>query len=615
MNYPIWDLPAPGLLIAAIAILHVFISHFAVGGGLFLVVAESRARAAGDSAMLAFLKDLTRFFVLLTLVLGAITGVGIWFTIALVHPQATSALLHIFVWGWAIEWTMFLTEIAAALVYHYGWERLPARAHLAVGWIYFAAAWGSLAVIDGILSFMLTAGDWPQTRSLLDAFFNPGYLPTVVLRTAVAACLAGLYTLLAGSFVRDPELKGRIARHAGFAWVIPGAAIAALSLVWYLAVLQGAGVPVAEALGAKGTGTGALLSAALSLTPRGGQPLAQNALFATLVGSCALVALTLALVALRARRYRPAEAALLMLAGFVVMGGGEWGREALRKPWVIDRYLFTNGVRLPMPPGAPAPPSALGMDPFTPEALDASGVLAATPWTRMPQGVRPDRTADATSAAGASAELEAAAGAEVFRLLCASCHTPDGYLAIRPLVAGKPAAALDRIVRALARPVNASGEPTGWNDPDLRLSTWLGRRMPPFTGTEAERRALCLHLARLGGDATTGLEVATPPRPEATVEISLPASSPSVPAPAAESPVSAPAPDPRGPALFEEQCAMCHGGGSDWPMKPRVRGKSGAELFTLLARLPELNEAMPAFEGTEEERRALADHLERIGKE
>ncbi len=33
MNYPPWSLPAPGLLIAAVAIVHVFISPFAVGGG------------------------------------------------------------------------------------------------------------------------------------------------------------------------------------------------------------------------------------------------------------------------------------------------------------------------------------------------------------------------------------------------------------------------------------------------------------------------------------------------------------------------------------------------------------------------------------------------------
>ena len=33
-------------------------------------------------------------------------------------------------------------------------------------------------------------------------------------------------------------------------------------------------------------------------------------------------------------------------------------------------------------------------------------------------------------------------GEEVFMLLCRSCHTVDGYLAIRPLVEGKSASAL-----------------------------------------------------------------------------------------------------------------------------------------------------------------------------
>jgi cytochrome bd-type quinol oxidase subunit 1 len=200
MNYPVWELPAPGLLIAAVAILHVFISHFAVGGGLFLVLAETKARRERDDAFLWFVRVLSRGFVLLTLVLGALTGVGIWFTIALVQPQATSALVTTFVWAWAIEWVFFATEIAAAMVYYYGWDRLDARTHLAVGWIYFASAWGSLAVIAGILAFMLTSGEWVRTRGFADGFFNPTYLPMVALRTAVAVGLAGLYVLFAASF-------------------------------------------------------------------------------------------------------------------------------------------------------------------------------------------------------------------------------------------------------------------------------------------------------------------------------------------------------------------------------------------------------------------------------
>jgi site-specific recombinase len=42
MNYPAWELNAAGggLLIAVMAVIHVYIAHFAVGGGLLLVLTE-----------------------------------------------------------------------------------------------------------------------------------------------------------------------------------------------------------------------------------------------------------------------------------------------------------------------------------------------------------------------------------------------------------------------------------------------------------------------------------------------------------------------------------------------------------------------------------------------
>src|SRR5512133_545086 len=188
MNFPVWDVPRVGgsLLIAAIAILHVFVAHFAVGGGLFLVWTERRAYRTNDQRLLQYVRAHSRFFVLLVLVFGAVSGVGVWWIIALISPSATSVLIHSFVWAWASEWVFFFVEIAAAFVYYYGWDRLDRRTHLAVGWIYFAAAWLSLFVINGILTFMLTPGRWLATRSLADGFFNPTMLPSLVLRTAAA---------------------------------------------------------------------------------------------------------------------------------------------------------------------------------------------------------------------------------------------------------------------------------------------------------------------------------------------------------------------------------------------------------------------------------------------
>jgi mono/diheme cytochrome c family protein len=572
MNYPIWGLPSPGLLIAVVAIVHVFVSHFAVGGGLFLVVAEGKARREGDSAFIGFLRGLSRAFILLTLVLGAITGVGIWFTIGLVHPQATSALVTTFVWAWAIEWTLFAVEIAAAIVYYYGWDRLDPGTHVRVGWVYFASAWASLAVIAGILAFMLTSGEWIQTRSFADAFFNPTWLPVVALRTSVAVGLAGLYVLFAASFLEDAGLKARIALWAATRWIAPAAALVPLTLLWFLSAASFAGVAVAETLGARSAGAAALLLAVFQ-AGGAGHPVVRAAARLAVVGAVVLVLGALALAALRARRYGRLEAALLMLLGLASMGGSEWVREGLRKPWVIDRYMLVNAVRLPAPAGA----GPVAPDPFTVEALRRNGVLPTARFASVPAGYRPGDPTFAALPPAARASLEAEAGREVFRLECSMCHTQGAQLGIRRLVQGRSVAAITAVLDAQAAPVGADGRPTSWTDPHLRLATWLGRRMPPFAGTEAEKRALAIHLARLGGDALAGVAQTS----AASV----------------------------GMQVFEQHCSPCHGPEAAWPITQRLRGRSASDFYDLIGRLPQVREEMPPFSGDEDERRALAQYL------
>jgi hypothetical protein len=58
MNFPVWDVAfGAGLLIALVAIPHVFVSHYAVGDGLFLVLTERKARRNNDAALLNWLKS------------------------------------------------------------------------------------------------------------------------------------------------------------------------------------------------------------------------------------------------------------------------------------------------------------------------------------------------------------------------------------------------------------------------------------------------------------------------------------------------------------------------------------------------------------------------------
>ena len=139
MHYPWWYVPyltAPMLI--------------AVGGGgpRAGVALRGRRRAvpggrdrltptrSKNRDYLAYLRRHARFFVLLTVVFGAITGVGIWWTIGLASPLATEVLIRTFVFGWATEWVFFVVEIISAFIFLYYWGRLPEKTHVVIGWIY-----------------------------------------------------------------------------------------------------------------------------------------------------------------------------------------------------------------------------------------------------------------------------------------------------------------------------------------------------------------------------------------------------------------------------------------------------------------------------------------------
>lgn len=374
MNYPVWDLPfAHGLLIAIIATLHVYVAHFAVGGGLYLVVVEHLARKRNDEALLGILQRHSRFFLLLTLVFGAMTGVGIWFTIGLINPAGTSALIRAFVWGWAIEWTFFVTEIAAAMVYYYGWKRLSPGKHLAVGWIYFIMAWLSMVVINGIISFQLTPGAWLETRNFWDGFFNPTYWSSLFARTFYAIALGGLFALWTASRSggRDDRTERlQLVRFSG-AWALIGVVLTAVGTWWWwndvpadIRALTQGDLPITSAV----TQWTPLLTGLLALL--------------VIAGPLALPRLV----------NRPV-AFVILLAGLAAMGSAEWAREGIRKPWVIYEYIYSNGVL------------ATEVD-----ALREAGIVANGVW------IEP-----------ALADDRIAHGKQIFRAACQNCHAETGY--------------------------------------------------------------------------------------------------------------------------------------------------------------------------------------------
>lgn len=245
MNYPFWVVPiiGSGWVIGIVAIIHILISHFAVGGGFYLVLAERRAIKLGRNDWLEYIKKHSRFFLLLTVVAGAMTGVGIWFSIGLANPEATSSLIHNFVLGWAAEWTFFLVEIAAILVYYQTWNKVSQKVHMTIGWIYAIAAWLSLFIINGILTFMLypgkawlaTAETGREASAFWAAFFNPGYFPSLVFRTLICLSLAGIFALITASRLdskKQGALKEDVVRWSA-KWLMPSFLLLPFAAVWY----------------------------------------------------------------------------------------------------------------------------------------------------------------------------------------------------------------------------------------------------------------------------------------------------------------------------------------------------------------------------------------------
>lgn len=370
MEYPVWQLQAlgGGFWIALIATTHVFVSHFAVGGGLFLVLTEARARREKSEHLLEFVRRHTWFFLLLTMVFGGISGVGIWFTISVLAPAATSSLIHIFVWGWATEWVFFIGEIVALLIYHYTFTRMNPRDHMIVGWMYFLFAWLSLFVINGVIGFMLTPGAWLATENFWDGFFNPTFWSSLVFRSLLAFMLAGLFGFLTALRIPDEATK-TLAMRMCATWAMVSLPLMLGAGWWYLDVLP----PDVYAF---------ITQKSEEITPY----------FRILPMASVVVMIGSLLMAFRLPHGpRIVVATVLLCAGFAVIGAFEFVREAGRKPWVIHGHTWAQGIR-----------------PDQVKALDVP-ILPQLKWAAVKD---------------TSNRLEA--GRELFVFQCLSCHSVGG---------------------------------------------------------------------------------------------------------------------------------------------------------------------------------------------
>jgi mono/diheme cytochrome c family protein len=140
------------------------------------------------------------------------------------------------------------------------------------------------------------------------------------------------------------------------------------------------------------------------------------------------------------------------MLGLVVTAAGEYSREMLRKPYVIGRHMYSNGVRK-----------------ADVAKFNREGYLTHSPW-----------------AGKVAATNSVEQGRLMFRGQCLACHTTDAYRSMSALLAGRNRESIDSLLAIL--------HDYGKTKSDVPYPYPF---MPPLVGSTNEIRALGDYLATL----------------------------------------------------------------------------------------------------------------------
>ena len=460
MDFPIFHLDFFGnrLLVAVIAIVHVFHSHpLAVGAIPVVAGLEWWGWRTGEPRWDRLAYRILFVCFILTTSIGALTGVGIWFSTSLVNPAAIGSLIRVFFWAWFFEWIIFFLEVVFILAYFLTWKKMGGARkgqHIAIGVALVIFSWLTMAIITAILGFMMAPGNWMTSRSFLSGVFNPIYLPQLAFRTPLAMITAGLFSLFLVYFFtrREGETRAPAVRWIS-AWVLAWLPVGLAGSYWYWRVVPGwmtDNVPVA-------------------LTTQQFTDWHQAAI--VMLGAMGVLVLIVTLWGTLLPRAMPRAALLLpFLAGLVLFGSFERIREFVRKPYVIGDYMYANGIR------------ASEYDLLKEEGLLAHATYVST------------RTITDANAVPV--------GGELFRIACTRCHTTRG-------------------VNGITAKLRDMYGPGPWDRDAVKayLLTMHTSRpfMPPFPGTDLEAGALSDYLVSLhafpgglDGAQTTGVTLPAP---------------------------------------------------------------------------------------------------------
>jgi cytochrome bd ubiquinol oxidase subunit I len=371
-----------GLVIGSLGIFHVFLAQFAIGGGLLMCYFQWLAQNNKEPYAQRFLDSYFRFIVLISFVLGAVTGVGMWFTSIQVSARTIGLMVLEFHWLWAVEYTFFALEIFAGYMFYRYSSRLGHRDRMTLLVLYTTAAWFSLFWINGILSWQLTPGHWPQTHQTWAGFFNPSFWPSLIFRTVVAMTIAALVACIVINTMNDLDRAAKTSLINRAAHFLASLGVMPALGIWYLSSM-----PYDSrswVLGGSPTMTLFLMVSVLASLS---------------IGLYALLGL------LRQKLYvNIATASLLCALAFGATAGGEFVREGARKPYTIRNTLYSNS-----------------MTQSEVERLRRIGSVTLDPYPMKNETSYPND--------------QIRLGAKVYRFQCSVCHTLDGANSVAHLTA------------------------------------------------------------------------------------------------------------------------------------------------------------------------------------
>jgi len=305
--------------------------------------------------------------------------------------------------------------------------------------------------------------------------------------------LAGLFALLVVSVRKSDDFKRRTVTYNAW-WAIVGLVIMVPSLFWYWASIPAN-----------------ITQTALNMMPT---PIISWGLTFKLLIAVAVLVL---LFGLLLRKAVSLPVALVMMAlGLVWFGAFEFFRESVRKPYVVSDYMYGNGMEVAR------------ADQYLQE-----GLLLNMKY----------RTGDD--------------GADLFRHACRSCHTVDGYKALKPAYDGM--------------------------DEELIANTMVGLHvmrgnMPPFLGNEDEAGLLAAHIYK-HTDHRSVAEIYGLSR----VDL--------------------------GRKVYDLRCGKCHVFGGYNDKSSSILGLSEQDIYDLLEMAGDLAEEMPPFTGDSTEAAAFVEFL------